>query len=104
MILPDDRCITQNDCERLIEAIKRGELDELDLKNEINQQWNYGYRAGKLAGQESKVQLEEVVEAQKKLDEAHQKILDTLRESREKIKARFKNRRPYKPKKHRRLD
>lgn len=48
-ILPqsDDDSITANDCQQLLDAIKRGELDEMDLKNEINAQWRKGYRYGR---------------------------------------------------------
>lgn len=45
-ILPQDSSITASDCLRLLEAIKRGELDEFDLKNEINAQWTWGYEQG----------------------------------------------------------
>jgi len=45
-ILPQDRSINASDCLRLLEKIKAGELDEFDLKNEINAQWNRGYSEG----------------------------------------------------------
>lgn len=45
-ILPQDRSINAGDCLRLLEAIKAGELDEFDLKNEINAQWTNGYEQG----------------------------------------------------------
>ena len=47
MILPQDTSITAADCQRLLEKIKAGEVDEFDLKNEINAQWNKGYSHGK---------------------------------------------------------
>jgi hypothetical protein len=45
-ILPQDRSIDAADCQRLLEAIKAGKLDEFDLKNEINAQWTKGYEQG----------------------------------------------------------
>lgn len=47
MILPQDKSIAANDCQRLLEKIKAGEVDEFDLKNEINAQWTKGYSHGK---------------------------------------------------------
>jgi len=45
-ILPQDRSINAGDCLRLLEKIKAGELDEFDLKNEINAQRTKGYQQG----------------------------------------------------------
>ena len=45
-ILPQDRSLRASHCRQLIEKIKAGELDEFDLKNEINAQWNKGYSQG----------------------------------------------------------
>lgn len=45
-ILPQNQSITAQDCHKLLEAIQRGDLDEFDLKNEINAQWNLGYQLG----------------------------------------------------------
>jgi len=47
MILPQDESITAADCQRLLNKIKAGEVDEFDLKNEINAQWTKGYSHGK---------------------------------------------------------
>jgi len=41
-ILPTDRSINASDCRKLLNAIKRGEVDEFALKNEINAQWRCG--------------------------------------------------------------
>ena len=46
-ILPQEDSITANDCARLFEAIQAGEIDEFDLKNEINAQWTKGYNFGR---------------------------------------------------------
>lgn len=69
MILPTDRSITANDCQRLLDAIQRGELDELDLKNEINAQWNYGYNCGKRGASQEAKELKKHLDRLEKLTE-----------------------------------
>ena len=70
-ILPQEGSITAADCLRLLQAIQRGELDEFDLKNEINAQWRKGYRHGKQQSDNSVAELKNLVA---ELDKVRQEL------------------------------
>lgn len=69
--LPADRQPNATDCQRLIDAIQRGEVDAYDLKNEIGLQridaFHEGLRAARAEQQSTAELLEPLVNLVEKL-------------------------------------